>query len=94
MSCRVRETACKVLRAAGHCLEANNWGFLSAHALLLYVFYMSLKLAKRCHLTRCHLKEKQFWPVNELMNVISQRIVNCCEKMKKTLLPMKQHLLI
>ena len=37
---------------------------------------------------------KQFWPVNELMNVISQRIVNCCEKMKKILLPMKQHLLI
>lgn len=91
MSCRVRETACKVLRAAGHCLEVNNWGFLSAHALLLYVFYMSLKLAKRHKMS---FEGKQFWPVNELMNVISQRIVNCCEKMNKILLPMKQHLLI
>lgn len=91
MSCRVRETACKVLRAAGRCLKANNWGFLSAHALLLHVFYMSLKLAKRHKMS---FEGKQFWPVNELMNVISQRIVNCCEKMKKTLLPMKQHLLI
>jgi len=56
-----------------------------------YMYLISLKLAKRYQMS---FEGKQFWPVNELMNVISQRIVNCCEKMKKILLPMKQHLLI
>lgn len=62
-------------------LLSHIFGVVSASVrFLLHRSHMSLTLAQR---HGCHLKGKKFWPFNELMNIIPQRIVNVEEKWSK-----------